>query len=65
MDGFEVRRGEVRLGAAGCAVVANAVAQRMAVWGVMGALQRQVGAVQRAWAGEEGSCWVWAPPVRA
>lgn len=65
VDGFEVSGGEVRLGAAGCAVVADAVAQRVAVWGVMGALQRQVGAVQRAWAGEEGSCWVWAPPVRA
>ncbi|GGL77845.1 CRISPR-associated endonuclease Cas1 1 [Deinococcus aerolatus] len=64
LDGFEAREGEVRLGAAGSAAVAGAVAQRMTEWSVVAALQKQVAAVQRTWA-EGGGCACWVPPVRA
>jgi len=60
---FELRDSEVRLGQAGCALVAQAVNHRMQQWNIDAALQAQISAVRSAWAGQACPCW--KPPVRA
>lgn len=61
---FEDREaGTVHLGRAGCALVADAFAERVQVWGLDVALLRQVRAVLQGWG--SGVCVAWTPPVRA